>query len=123
MIEREHPELSVKGQCALVSLPRSTFYHEPRGENPFNLSIMRAIDEEFLAHPWTGTGLMVRQLKRSGFPVGPKRIRRLMRLMGLKPIYQAPKTSQPAPHHRVFPYLLRNLTIDAPNQVWCADIT
>ena len=84
---------------------------------------MRRIDELFLKHPFYGSRQMARQLRREGVGVGRHRVRRLMRLMGLQAIYQAPRTSAPHPAHRVYPYLLKGLAIDRPNRVWCADIT
>ena len=92
-------------------------------EKPENLALMRRIDELFLKYPFYGSRQMVRQLRREGLCIGHHRVRRLMRLMGLQAIYQAPRTSDPHPEHRIYPYLLRNLVIDRPNQVWCADIT
>jgi putative transposase len=102
---------------------RSGFYHRPAGETPLNLELMRLIDAQFLETPWYGSRQMARHLRRAGHVVGRKRVRRLMAKMGLAPIYQRPRTSTPHPEHRVFPYLLRDLVIDRPNQVWCADIT
>lgn len=84
---------------------------------------MRLIDEQFLETPWYGSRQMARHLRRNGWCVGRHRIRRLMTRMGLAPIYQRPKTSEPHPQHKIYPYLLRHLAIDRPNQVWCADIT
>ena len=84
---------------------------------------MRRIDELFLKYPFYGSRQMVRQLQREGIYVGRHRVRRLMRLTGLEAIYQAPRTSDPHPGHRIYPYLLKNMAIDRPNQVWCADIT
>ena len=84
---------------------------------------MRLIDEAFLECPFYGARQMVRHLRRLGWKAGRKRVRRLMRKIGLSPIYQAPRTSAPHPAHKVYPYLLRNLTIGRPNQVWCADVT
>ena len=84
---------------------------------------MRRIDELFLKYPFYGSRQMVRQLRRDGVRTGRHRVRRLMRLMGLQAIYPAPRTSDPHPSHRVYPYLLKGMTIDRPNQVWCADIT
>ena len=84
---------------------------------------MRRIDELFMSYPFYGSRQMVRQLRREGLCVGRHRVRRLMRLMGLQTIYQAPRTSDPHPEHRIYPYLLRNKEINRPNQVWCADIT
>jgi putative transposase len=123
MIDPEHPSLSVVRQCELVSISRSGFYHRPRGETQLNLELMRLIDARFLEAPWYGSRQMARHLQREGYTVGRKRIRRLMAKMGLAPIYQRPRTTVPHPEHRVFPYLLRDLVIDRPNQVWCADLT
>jgi putative transposase len=123
MIEPAHPKLSIVRQCDLVSISRSSFYFEAKGESPLNLKLMRLIDEQFLQTPFYGSRQMARWLRRQGYCVGRKRVRRLMRKMGLVPIYQAPRTSRSHPHHKVYPYLLRGLTIDRLNQVWCADIT
>jgi len=123
MIEPEHSELSVVRQCELVSISRSGFYHRPVGETALNLELMRLIDAQFLETPWYGSRQMARHLRREGYVVGRKRIRRLMAKMGLAPIYQRPRTTVPNPEHRIFPYLLRDLAIERPNQVWCADIT
>jgi putative transposase len=123
MVTPGHPGLSIARQCELVGIARSTFYYQGKGESPLNLEIMRKLDEQFMKTPWYGSRQMARYLRRQGYRVGRKRIRRLMRKMGLTAIYQAPRTSKPHPEHRVYPYLLRDLTIDRPNQVWCADIT
>jgi putative transposase len=123
MIEPEHPRLSVVRQCELVSISRSGFYYRPAGETPLNLALMRLIDEQFLQTPWYGSRQMARHLRREGYTVGRKRVRRLMARMGLEPIYQRPRTTIPHPGHRIYPYLLREMVIDRPNQVWCADIT
>ena len=84
---------------------------------------MRLIDEQFLETPWYGSRQMARHLRRNGWCVGRHRVRRLMTRMGLAPIYQRPKTSEPHPRHKIYPYLLRQLAIERPNEVWCADIT
>jgi putative transposase len=123
MIRRAHPELSLGRQCKILSISRSTFYYAAKGESPETLALMRRIDELFLKYPFYGSRQMVRQLRREGIRVGRHRVRRLMRLMGLEAIYQAPRTSTPHPEHRIYPYLLKGLVIDRPNQVWCADIT
>jgi putative transposase len=102
---------------------RSSFYHTLRGESPENLALMRRIDELFLKYPFYGSRQMARQLRRAGVSAGRHRVRRLMRLMGLAAIYQAPRTSTPHPAHRVYPYLLRDVTVDRADHVWCADIT
>src|SRR3954463_16185591 len=122
LIDPDHPELSVVRQCELVSISRSGFYYQPAGETPLNLELMRLLDAQFLETPWYGSRQMARHLQREGYVVGRKRIRRLMTKMGLVPIYQRPKTSVPHPEHRVWPYLLRDLVIDRPNQLWCADL-
>ena len=123
MITREHPDLNLSRHCRLLSISRSSFYYAVKGESPEKLALMRRIDELFLKYPFYGSRQMVRQLRREGVRVGRHRVRRLMRLMGLQAIYQAPRTSMPHPAHRIYPYLLRGLSIDRPNQVWCADIT
>ena len=123
MIEPEHPQLSIARQCELVSISRSSLYYRPAGETSLNLELMRLIDAQFLETPWYGSRQMARYLRREGYVVGRKRIRRLMAKMGLAPIYQRPRTTVPHPEHRVYPYLLRDLLIDRPNQVWCADLT
>ncbi len=106
-----------------MSVARSSFYYEGKGESPLNLALMRRIDELFLETPWYGSRQMARHLRRQHYCVGRKRVRWLMRLMGLSPIYQKPRTSAPHPEHRVYPYLLRGLKIERANQVWCADVT
>jgi len=123
MIEVGHPQLSVVRQCALVGIGRSTFYRTPAPETAETLALMRLLDEQFLETPWYGARQMVRHLRRLGHAVGRKRVRRLMATIGLAAIYQRPRTTVAHPEHRVYPYLLRNMIIDRPNQVWCADIT
>jgi putative transposase len=123
MIAPDHPDLSVSRQCRLLSISRSAFYYAPRGESPESLALMRRIDELFLKYPFYGSRQMARQLRREGIGVGRHRVRRLMRLMGLEAIYQAPRTSAPHPEHRIYPYLLRELTVTRADHVWCADIT
>ncbi|MDI9849561.1 IS3 family transposase [Rhodoblastus sp. 17X3] len=123
MIEPDHPALSIGIQCRLLSISRSSFYYEPQGETELNLALMLLIDKQFLETPFYGVQQMTWHLQNEGHPVNVKRIRRLMRLMGLMPIYQKPNTSKPAKGHKTYPYLLRGLRIERPNQVWCADIT
>jgi putative transposase len=98
-------------------------HQQPVPEADENLALMRMIDAQFLETPWYGSRQMVRHLRRDGQSVGRKRVRRLMTTMGLAPIYQRPRTTIPHPEHRIYPYLLRGLLVDRPNQVWCADIT
>ena len=107
----------------MLALSRSGWYHRPTGESEENLRLMRLIDEQYLHTPWYGARQMMRHLRRAGYRVGRKRIRRLMGLMGLRAIYQKANTSRPHPHHRVFPYLLRGLQINRSGQVWTADIS
>ena len=123
MIEREHAGLSLTRQCRLLELSRSSVYYRPVGESAQTLALMRRIDELYLQYPFYGSRQMVRHLAREGVRVGRHRVRRLMRLLGLEAIYRKPRTSVANPEHRVYPYLLRGLTIERPNQVWCADIT
>ena len=103
MVEKDHPALSVTAQCRLLSIPRSTFYHAPHGETAENLALMRRIDEQFLQTPFYGVRQMTWHLRGEGEVVNPKRVRRLMRLMGLMPIYQRPNTSAPAKALRCSP--------------------
>ena len=123
MIEASHPRLSVVRQCALLGISRSGRYDRSTGESAATLALMRLIDEAFLECPYYGSRQMVRHLHRLGHRVGRVRVVRLMRKMGLAAIYQKPNTSAPHPEHRVYPYLLRDLAIIRPNQVWCSDIT
>lgn len=123
MITPSRCDLSLSRQCELVSISRSSFYYTPRGESAENLALMRRIDELFLRYPFYGSRQMVRQLRREGTAAGRHRVRRLMRRMGLEAIYRAPRTSTPHPEHRVYPYLLRNVAVTRPDQVWCADIS
>ena len=122
MVEPNIPGLSVGKQCALLSISRSSFYYEPKGESEMNLDLMRVIDKQFLETPFYGVRQMTWHLRNEQHLVNEKRIRRLMRLMGLMPIYQKPNTSKAAKGHRIYPYLLRGLRVNRPNQVWCADI-
>jgi putative transposase len=115
--------LSVVRQCELLGLPRSTWYYEARPGSAKNLRLMRRIDEEYTAHPFLGSRRMTAVLQRQGQAVNRKRVQRLMRLMGLEAIYPKPRTSMPGGGHKIYPYLLRNLEIMRPNQVWSADIT
>jgi putative transposase len=123
MIDTKHPQLSVRRQCELVGLSRATFYRQARGETPFNLCLMRLIDEEYTRAPFYGYRKMTARLKARGYNVNRKRVARLMPIMGLQAIYARPRTSIPHPQHKKYPYLLRGLTLTRPNQVWSADIT
>lgn len=107
MIEPEHPQLSVVRQCELVSISRSGFYHRPAGETALNLELMRLIDAQFLETPWYGARQMARHLRREGYTVGRKRMRRLMAKMGLAPIYQRPRTTARTGPSREMPWSRR----------------
>lgn len=123
MVEPGHPRLSLVRQCRMLGISRSAVYYKPIGESAENLLLMRLIDEAFLDTPFYGARQMCKHLRRLGHAVGRKRIRRLMRKMGLEPVYQRPNTSAPHPEHKIYPYLLKGLEINEPNKVWCADIT
>ena len=122
MVNKDH-KLSVRRQCVLLTLVRSNLYYDPKGESAENLRFMDIIDKQFLETPWYGSRQMARHMERQGHKCGRHRVRRLMRLMRLLPIYQEPNTSNKHPQHKIWPYLLRKRVIDRPNQVWCADIT
>jgi putative transposase len=115
--------LSVRRQCELLGLPRSTYYYEPATESPENLALMRRIDEQYLKTPFFGSRRMADWLSRWGLPVNRKRVQRLMRLMGIEAVYPRKKTSIPGVGHKVYPYLLRDVHVVRANQVWCTDIT
>lgn len=116
MIEPDHPQLLITRQCALVGISWSAFYGGLRTESLETLAIMRAIDGQFLETLWSGSQQMVRHLRRRGHEVGHKRVRCLMARMGLAAIYQRPKTTVRHPKHRVFPYPLRTMAIEEPDQ-------
>jgi putative transposase len=123
LVESGNPGLSITKQCDLLQISRSSWYYEAQGENELNLELMRLIDEQFLETPYYGARQMARYLRRKGYWVNRKRVRRLMQKMGLMAIYQKPNTSKPHPEHTIYPYLLRGIEIQEPNQVWCADLT
>jgi len=115
--------LSIVRQCRLTGLSRSGLYYEPRGESELNLELMRLLDEQYRRTPFFGVIKMTDALSKRGYTVNPKRVRRLLRQMGLEAIYPKPNLSAPAPGHRIYPYRLRNVVITHPNQVWSSDIT
>jgi len=115
--------LSIVAQCELLGLPRSSYYYEPAPETAENLRLMRLVDEQYLETPFFGSRRMTEHLVRQGYAVNRKRVQRLMRTMGLEGLFPARKTTVPGVGHKVYPYLLRGLTIDRPDQVWCSDIT
>ena len=115
--------ISLSRQCDLLDLARSSYYYQSRKDESYNHFLMTLIDEQFTRTPFYGVPKMTFFLRRQGHSVNPKRIRRLMRLMGLEAIYPKRRLSKSCPEHRKYPYLLRDLKIDHPDQVWCADIT
>ena len=123
MVDSQHPRLSVRRQCELLGLNRSSFYYQAASESALNLHLMRLIDEQFLRTPFYGWPKMTAFLRRQGYAINGNRVRRLMRLMGIEAIYPKRKTSAPGKGHKLYPYLLRNLAITHVNQVWSADIT
>ena len=123
MLDPQYPNLSLSRQCQLVGVSRSSFYYKPTQVKPEDLELMRQIDEQYLKTPFYGSRSMTKHFRRLGQKINRKRVQRLMRLMGIEAVYPHPRTSKPHPGHKIYPYLLRNLTIDRPNQVWAADIT
>jgi putative transposase len=122
-LDRAHGVLSIRRQCRLLGLSRSGVYRPPAPAGDDDLTLMRRIDELFMAWPFLGSRRMARMLSCDSFAVNRKRVQRLMRRMGIAALGPKPRTSKPAPGHRIYPYLLRGMTIDQPNQVWAADIT
>jgi len=124
VVNPKSESLSIKRQCELIELPRSSFYRAPqKGESEKNLKLMRLIDEEYTRHPFLGTRQMRNYLRRQGQKVNRKCVQRLMRLMGIQSVAPKPNTSKPSKEHKIYPYLLGGLEIDHSNQVWCSDIT
>jgi len=124
LIDWEHPHISVARQCRLLGLSRSSLYYRPVPVSDENLALMRLLDEEYTRHPFLGVIKLTNWLKRQGYPhVGKRRVRRLLRLMGLMAIFPGPNLSRRALGHKIYPYLLRGVAIERVNQVWSADIT
>ena len=120
MVDRQHPALSTVRQCALLDISRSSLYYRPKGVLRGDLALMKLIDQQYLVTPFYGSRRIRVWLSRQGHQVSRKRVQRLMRTMGLQAIYRRPRTSQPAPRHKVYPYLLSGMEITRPNQVWAA---
>jgi putative transposase len=123
MLARDDKALSLRRQCALLGVARSGVYRPRKAANDNNVALMRQIDELFTAWPFLGSRRMTAMLRASGADVNRKRVQRLMRLMGIAALGPKPRTTRPAPGHKIYPYLLRNLAIKRVNQVWAADIT
>jgi putative transposase len=123
MLDRKPGKLSIRRQCQLLGIARSGVYRPPRAANDNDLGLMRRIDELFTQWPFLGSRRLSKMLRDEGHRINRKRVQRLMRQMGIAALGPRPRTSKPAPGHKVYPYLLRGLLIDRPNQVWAADIT
>jgi putative transposase len=122
-VQGSDPHWSVRQQCELLSLNRSTWYYAAATESAENLCLMRLIDEQYLQRPFFGSRRMALWLASVGHAVNRKRVQRLMRLMGIEAVYPKPRTTHHNPQHCVFPYLLRDVEIVRPDQVWSTDIT
>jgi len=122
-VDRDHAEISVRRQCELLGIHRSSLYYEPVGESSENLRLMRLLDEQYTRAPFYGSRRMTEWLVTQGHAVNRKRVSRLMALMGIEAVYPRPKLSQPGEGHRIYPYLLRGTTVERVNQVWSTDIT
>ena len=125
-IDSLHSSLPISRQCELLNLQRSSYYRQSCKnftENEESLKLMRMIDEEYMRHPFYGTRKMRDYLRRQGYKVNRKRVQRLMRLMGIQSVAPKPNTSLPRKEHKVYPYLLKRIDINRPDQVWCSDIT
>jgi putative transposase len=123
LLDRKHGKLSIRRQCKLLGVARSGVYRAARPANDNELGLMRRLDELFTQWPFLGSRRLARLLRDEGHAINRKRVQRLMRLMGIAALGPRPRTSKPAPGHKVYPYLLRDMVIDRPNQVWAADIT
>jgi putative transposase len=123
MIAPENEQIPVARQCELIGLARSSYYYEPAGESEYNKTLMDMIDELYTGHPVLGSRKIAETLRKMGYEVGRKRIRRLMRLLGLEAVYPKPRLSVPDREAQKYPYLLAGLAIERPDQVWATDIT
>lgn len=122
MIDRDH-ELSLVRQAKALNISRGSVYYKPRSVSPADLAIMRRIDELHLEYPFAGSRMMRDFLNRAGVTIGRRHVAALMKRMGLEALYRRPNTSKPAPGHKIYPYLLRGVKVEKPNQVWATDIT
>jgi putative transposase len=122
-LDRDHPLLSVRRQCGMLGIARSGVYRLPRPANDDDSALLRRIDELFTRWPFLGSRRMTAMLRAEGRTINRKRVQRLMRRMGIVALGPKPRTTKPAPGHTIFPYLLRDMTVERANQVWAADIT
>ena len=122
-LDRGHEHLSIRRQCALLGLPRSGVYRAKPRDDADDLALMRRIDTVFVTRPFDGSRRIAATLCTADETVNRKRVQRLMRAMGIDALGPKPRTSKPAPGHKIYPYLLRDLRIEHANQVWCADIS
>lgn len=118
-----HRDLPISRQCKLIGIARSSYYYKPRAESELNIELMRLIDEQYTKSPFYGIPRMTAFLRNKGYKVNHKRVERLMRIMGIQAIHPKKRLSVHDNSHRIYPYLLKNLTISYPDQVWCSDIT
>lgn len=123
MLDRAHPALSIRRQCTLLHLACSGVYRAKAANDDEDVALLRRLDELFTQYPFMGSRRLRLELREGGLRVNRKRAQRLMRRLGIQALGPKPRTTKPAPGHRIYPYLLRGMTIDRPNQVWCADIT
>jgi putative transposase len=122
-LDRDHPHLSVRQQCAMLGIARSGVYRSACAANDNDLALLRRIDELFTRWPFLGSRRMMAMLRAEGQTINRKRVQRLMRRMEIAALGPRPRTTKSAPGHRIYPYLLRDVTVERPNQVWAADIT
>jgi putative transposase len=123
MIDKQNSSLSVAGQCRILQVHRSGLYYQPCSESQENMDIMRLLDEQYYKTPFYGVRKLTVWLKGMGYTINRKRVKRLMDLMGWQTIYRRPNTSKPNKQNRIYPYMLKGLAINRPNQVWAMDIT
>lgn len=123
LVQPDHTELSVRRQCELLGLTRSTLYYQPVEVSAEELALMKEIDRLFTKWPFFGSRKILHELRLAGHDVNRKRVQRLMRMMGLQAVVPGPHTSKPHPEHPIYPYLLKGMAVTRPNQVWAADIT
>jgi putative transposase len=122
MIDRTH-DLPISRQAKALNISRGAVYYKPRSVSPEDLRLMRRIDELHLERPFAGARMLRDFLEREGIPVGRRHVATLMKRMGIEAIYRRPNASKPTPGHKIYPYRLRSVTVERPNQVWATDIT